>query len=285
MILSDSEIRTHVAAGRLLANYDPNRIKYCGYELTLGDIFLPETGEMQSIAAAPAPAGPGIHSSVKCWTVRPAETLLAITRETVIIPDSVCATYGQLNRLANRGLMILNTSIVEPGYNGPLSCLLVNFSSQPVSLCPGESIAKINFHQLLGVPTILQPTITRADYERQVAKNAVLLPKSLLDISGVEKRVSESVGKGVRRSFIIGGIIIAVLLFWSQMEGVFSNWIWQKTGLMSTSKQAELDSLRKQLENQEQRDQLKSKIEDLEKQIKEIKASQGDAGGAHTRVK
>src|SRR4051794_37267725 len=152
MVLSDHEIKSRIAKEKLLELHDPERIKYCGYELTLGSVIEPHTGEMVSLTGGPhgwvrtmRNWVKGSSNATKCFVLEPSDTMIIVTREILNMPGDLCAMYGQLNRLANRGLMILNTSVVEPGYSGPLSCVLVNFSSQRLALVPGESIAKLNF--------------------------------------------------------------------------------------------------------------------------------------------
>ena len=54
------------------------------------------------------------------WAIKPTETLVVMTTEAVNIPDDLMATYGQLNRLAQHGVSLINSSIIEPGYSGPL---------------------------------------------------------------------------------------------------------------------------------------------------------------------
>jgi len=285
MILSDGEIKKRVASEKLLEFHDPDRIRYCGCELTLGTVVAPSTGAILS------PMGESrnwlrnvlrnwlrdVRTASKCCVIAPSETMILVTREKLNMPKDLCATYGQLNRLANVGLMILNTSIVEPGYSGPLSCVLVNFSSQKRALSPGDSIAKLNFHTVEGTPDKLYTQkFDHPAYEQLVSKNSINLPKSLLDISGVEERVTEKVGAVVKKSLVLGGVIILILLLWSQMEGFLSEWIYKRTGLMDTKVQVEkavekqMDERLKQQqgESQKQNEEFKRQILDLQNQLR-----------------
>lgn len=53
MILSDNEIKKRVVSEQLLEFHDPERIRYCGCELTLGKVVAPSTGEVLSIESKP----------------------------------------------------------------------------------------------------------------------------------------------------------------------------------------------------------------------------------------
>jgi deoxycytidine triphosphate deaminase len=283
MVLSDSEIKIRVTKDKLLELHDPGKIKYCGYELTLGSVVEPKTGDLVSLTGGPKGWVRGVRNwiagssnAARCFVLEPADTMIIVTREVLNMPKDLCATYGQLNRLANHGLMILNTSVVEPGYSGPLSCVLVNFSSQRLSLVPGESIAKLNFHTLQGLPDSFYPGKFDHDtYEQLASQNATCLPRSLLDISGVEERVTQKVNSRVTRSITTGSIIIALLLLWSQMEGFLSNWIYNHTGMMSTTKQVEMLMEKQAIQQQKETQELHREINDLQEELKSLKTPRG----------
>jgi len=288
MVLSDSEIKKRVASEKLLEFHDPDRIKYCGCELTLGKAVAPSTGEVLSLMGKSRNWLSNVLTTSKCFVIGPSETMILVTREKLNMPKDLCATYGQLNRLANTGLMILNTSIVEPGYSGPLSCVLVNFSSQKHALSPGDSIAKVNFHTVEGTPDrLFTQGFTHEAYEQLVSKNSISLPKSLLDISGVEERVTEKVGTVVKKSLAVGGVLILILLLWSQMEGFLSEWIYKRTGLMDTRVQVEkavekqMDERLKQQqeEYQKQNGEFRRQILDLQNQLKNRTPPKGTSPG------
>jgi deoxycytidine triphosphate deaminase len=277
MILSDAEIKKRVKSDKLLEFHDPDRIKYCGCELTLGKAVAPSTGEVLSLKEKSRNWLSNVLSTSKCFVIEPSQTMILVTRETLNMPTDLCATYGQLNRLANVGLIILNTSIVEPGYSGPLSCILVNFSSQKHALAPGDSIAKVNFHTVEGTPDkLFEKTFTPDAYEQLVSKNSISLPKSLLDISGVEDRVTEKVGTVVKKSLVIGSVAIAILLLWSQMEGFLSEWIYKRTGLMDTRVQVE-KAVEKQMDDRlkQQQGEYQKQNEDFRRQILDLQDQLG----------
>lgn len=280
MILSDEALEALIKSDGVLQEYDPSLIKHCGCELRLGSVFFPTTGEQQG-GSKPWAASNRLKqwlaarsgataTAPTTWGIGPSETMIIVTKETVSIPDTHCATYGQLNRLANSGLMLLNNSIVEPGYSGPLSCVLVNFSSQRVILRQDQPVAKINFYQITGSPKHRQKATERAAYELNLANTATKFPRSFMDISGVEERITARMGAVIRKSVAFGGIVIAMLLLWSQLEGVFSDWIWKRTGFMSTSKQIELSAAQQQLKNDQSVIELTRANQQLDAAVKDL---------------
>lgn len=280
MVLTDLDIKERAEKEGILEFHDPARIKYCGYELTLGKVISPKTGRLHWVEDQPRHSLGNLFTAKNCYVIEPSEMLVIVTKESLRMPRDLCATYGQLNRLANHGLIILNTSIVEPGYHGPLSCVLVNFSSQKQALAAGESIAKLNFHKLSGTPgSTFQASFDHAAYERIASKNATSLPGSLLDIAGVERRVAEKVGSAIKKSVAFGGLVVVFLLLWAQLEGFMSHWIYDHTGIMTTAKQVELQLKAMQDRNEAEIRDLKRTVEDVQNQVKQPGPTRGVGRG------
>lgn len=210
------------------------------------------------------------------WEIGPAETLVVMTRENITMPSDVCGTYAPLFRLAKQGVMLLNASIVEPGYSGPLSCFLANFSAGPVTLRQDAPIAKILFHKISGPPAEPKPeVIERRRYEEDLAEDARRYHRSFMDVSGIEDRAAKKARSELKGLLIIGGAIIAVLLAWASLEPVLSKWIWEKTGFISATQRAEDVRLLKDIQNEQavlklQLEQKKAN-DDVAEQIQRLK--------------
>src|SRR5215471_3774604 len=85
------------------------------------------------------------------YVVKPGDLVWVRTIESVSMPPDICAFWWQTSRLSRKGLMLVNMSMVEPGYQGPLACLFMNFGKKPVILDPDTVIAKLVFNRL-GAP-------------------------------------------------------------------------------------------------------------------------------------
>src|SRR5262249_39093751 len=142
----------------------PKNIKNCAYTLRAGKVFQTETGKEELLGSTDG------NSRSIVWEIGPSETLIVRTREKVKMPNDLCATYAPLYRLSKQGVMLLNASIVEPGYEGCLSCFLVNFSSERISVAENDPIAKITFLRLSRAPEKLEPeSISDQIYEQYLA--------------------------------------------------------------------------------------------------------------------
>jgi deoxycytidine triphosphate deaminase len=270
MILNDADIRGLTSSANLLTEHDPDNIRNCAYTLRASSVFRPETGEQELLNVS---AG---SRRQLLWEIGPAETLVVMTRENITMPSDVCGTYAPLFRLAKQGVMLLNASIVEPGYSGPLSCFLANFSAGPVTLRQDAPIAKILFHKISGPPAEPKPeVIERRRYEEDLAEDARRYHRSFMDVSGIEDRAAKKARSELKGLLIIGGAIIAVLLAWASLEPVLSKWIWEKTGFISATQRAEDVRLLKDIQNEQavlklQLEQKKAN-DDVAEQIQRLK--------------
>ena len=165
-----------------------------------------------------------------------------MTVERVRIPWDLVGQYGQLFRLAQQGLILMNTSIVEPGYDGPLSCVVVNLSKDNITIAPESEIAKLTFERLSAVPGVKKPQhLTDKRYISTLAAAAVKLPKSFMGIEQVSQEVSDKVNADVKKSITFGGVILIFLLLLATLQPWISGLIFNRYPI-STSDAAQIKS-------------------------------------------
>jgi hypothetical protein len=105
------------------------------------------------------------------------------TLERVRIPHDLVGFWWQTNGLSREGLMLINMSMVEPGYEGDLACLFVNFGRSNVIINASTIIAKMVFQDLKGA--LIHPYgrgVPRTDYDERLRKLAIEQPKSFLQV-------------------------------------------------------------------------------------------------------
>ena len=273
MTLNDEDITAAVIKGELIDPYKPENVRNCRYYLRVGRVFMPETGNellLDPVAVHPASTG-AAQSRPLAWCIEPSETLVVMTEEVINIPPHLFATYGPLNHLAQQGLLLVNPSIIEPGYKGPLSCYFVNFSSQAIRIAPGASITKICFHHLSRPPkNLVSQTISRDDYAQNLSEAAQSYPKSFLGVGKLEERAAEAATKSVRTSITYGGIILGLLLFFNTLEPFINKFLWDRAGVVSNSSRAEIEAIKSQLDKQQQKlDDERQRMELVDKQRQE----------------
>jgi deoxycytidine triphosphate deaminase len=273
MILDDSEILNLVNTSSpdlpLLDPFDAGALRNSCYNLRPAKAFKPKSGDELIL-------GSKVLGGRDYWSIRPSETLVVMTRECLNLPEDLMGQYGQLNSLARHGLLLINASIIEPGYQGPLSCFLVNFSRETVHLYPNEPVAKIHFQRISqsSPPSKVLPLIIQPErYQRDLAKSAQQYPISFMDIGGVEERVTERVTKGVSGSIKLGVGLLAVLAFWSALEPLTNR-------ILPTPQRVEMLQLRQELDKTKAEmarttEELKTdkRVSELEEKLKQQEQS------------
>ena len=229
MTLNDEDIQSLITSGDLIGADEPPNIQNCACMLTAGTAFAPDTGHEVPLAS-------DSNDAAHFWDLAPNETLIVMTRETIRMPSSLYASYAPLHRHAKRGVMLLNPAIVEPHYHGPLSCFLLNFSSRRVQIVRGEPISKILFHQLSAPPTTPAPMqFNPANYKVDLSKAATFFHRSFLDVTGIEDRAVSKAQRGLKGWAIGSFVFLSILVLFSTLEPLASRFLWERTGIVTTT--------------------------------------------------
>jgi deoxycytidine triphosphate deaminase len=243
--------------------------------LRAGKSFLPETGEEEVLNL------PTASRRHHVWQIGPSEVLVVRTRERVRMPRDLCATYAPLYRLSRQGVMLLNASLVEPGYDGPLSCFLVNFSSQTITIAPDDPIAKIAFLRLTQAPATFAPeAFDDAGYESGLSASATRFHRSFMDVAGIADHAADKATKSAKGAVVWGGIVIGVLLFWAQLEPLTSSWLRKVPGwpMNATDRAVDaqiklgIEGKLKELEYTRKALQLETEVQTLRNELQELKS-------------
>lgn len=184
-VLSEHTIRSHMANDLLVLNGDQSQASGAGYQFR-PQLVIPGGGHEQihlSESTIATPLGLPTDVSVRqCYVVGPRSLVWVRMLETVKLPNDVCAFWWQTNSLSRRGLMLVNMSMVDPGYEGPLACLFVNFGNREVRLSAGMTMARLVFHQLDKVATPYSKSVLSSGYDDDLANVALAGSSSFLSL-------------------------------------------------------------------------------------------------------
>ncbi len=178
-VLSDATIRALMAEGHLVVG-EASQAVHCSYEFLPGKIF--PGGHLDDHEFVVDWTDAAVRSSNARHTIEPSAVVWIRALHTVRLPKNVCGLWIKTNTLSRQGLMLINSSLVEPGYEGHLSCNFVNFGKAPVYLTPNTPIAKLLFFKLDS--DALVPFDTKIpQYDDVIARTAAQGPSSFLQIS------------------------------------------------------------------------------------------------------
>lgn len=158
-ILSDSDVQKFIGEGKMsIEPFDPAKLTPNGYDLTIGEVAIPRTGEHTAKGKIKIPS--------LTW-------FMISTEEYVKLSPSVSAELWIRTSYARRGI-ISSFGKIDAGFEGNLTLSGFNASNDYVELEIGKTFAQIVFELLLSSATL--PYEKRSgNYMRQ---KGITIPKN-----------------------------------------------------------------------------------------------------------
>lgn len=296
-MLSNIEIRQQVQDSRLISDFNEGSLKHCSYKLRLGKLIQPGTSILfdktgnQSLnwvqrgvvwlsdKVLPRQSGrefAEFRLSNNTYVLKPNELIFFQTKEKISLPMNIAASYSALDSIAKQGLLLINASVVEPGYEGFLSGVLLNFSSKSFMLKPEMEIVKINF---MKIDAEVEAKLTESSgdkYTENLQKMAQLYDKTFLNIERLRDEVADKTAKSVRNQFILGGVLLVLLLAFSTIEPLLYKYIWHDSWVPMNSTYIEMERSMQYRKQMEIIDSLSMKIDSLQIKMEKQDAKKSD---------
>jgi dCTP deaminase len=154
MILSDSDIRAQIDAGRIVIDpFDPACVQPSSVDLHVDSQFRVFANSRYPYIDVKQEQ-PDLTELVEVkpdepFILHPGEFVLGSTYERVSLPDDLVARLEGKSSLGRLGLLIHSTAgYVDPGWDGYLTLELSNVANLPITLYPGMRIGQISFFTL-----------------------------------------------------------------------------------------------------------------------------------------
>ena|ERR1700733_12976032 len=80
--------------------------------------------------------------------LKPQGVALVVSKEVVRLPPDVCAHASVKTSLCREGVPAINIGIIDPGWEGPISSVLLNFGKESYRLKNDEPFLRLTFHAL-----------------------------------------------------------------------------------------------------------------------------------------
>jgi hypothetical protein len=97
--------------------------------------------------------------------------------------------------MCNDGILVLNTGIVDPGYEGLLSTTAINFDAKHIEIRNGDPFLRLVVHKLEPSKGRRPDPTSPADYIEARKADSLRFPGTFLDVPGQFERLSENVSK------------------------------------------------------------------------------------------
>ena len=188
MILTGQEIRRRgIVQNATAASY-----RAVTYDLLVDKIYVPPNGPDRG------------HTNVDTYDVPPHGIVLLFSAETLQLPQDVWAQALPKTTLCEDGILILNTGVIDPGYQGGISGMAINFGAKHYRIKSGDAFLRLLFEDIRQpdpVDPITQSRVASSvvDYRTRKIAKAMEYPPSFLDIRRITTRLTRRVGRRVVR--------------------------------------------------------------------------------------
>jgi dCTP deaminase len=145
VIVSDRSLKKLLADGTIVVEpLEEQQIQPASVDLRLGGHFLKvDENSMEAIALDRELEY--IEFKQEEIIIPPHSFLLAVTRETIRLPDNITAFVEGRSSIGRIGLFIQNAGWVDPGFKGTITLELYNANRLPIRLTSGRRICQIVF--------------------------------------------------------------------------------------------------------------------------------------------
>ncbi|WDE03098.1 dCTP deaminase [Thalassomonas viridans] len=163
MRLSDQDIKQHIADGKIQIEPAPsaNMISGVSVDIRLGNefrVFQDHTAPYIDLSGPKEEMQKAMNSVMseeifipdgEAFFLHPGELALAVTYESVTLPDDIVGWLDGRSSLARLGLMVHVTAHrIDPGWSGQIVLEFYNSGKLPLALRPKMKIAALNFETM-----------------------------------------------------------------------------------------------------------------------------------------
>ena len=158
MIVSDLDIKKYIEEGKIKIEPSPDFEKQlgpCSLDMHLGNefrIFKPSNYSFIDVRKSKSSEESVEELFIEddCpFIIQPREFVIAVTKENIILPDSLMGRLDGRSSLGRIGLVVHSTAArFDPGWHGKAVMEFGNMSVRPIILYPGMRICAMTFETL-----------------------------------------------------------------------------------------------------------------------------------------
>ena len=186
MRLSDKDIEQHLDNNKIIISPKPDSSMISGVsvDIRLGNefrVFQAHAAPFIDLSGPKAEMQQAMNSVMsdeilisdgEAFFLHPGELALAVTFESVTLPDNIVGWLDGRSSLARLGLMVHVTAHrIDPGWSGQIVLEFYNSGKLPLALRPKMKIAALNFETMSS--SALRPYNKRIDAKYKDQKGAV----------------------------------------------------------------------------------------------------------------
>jgi deoxycytidine triphosphate deaminase len=225
--------------------FDPQSSRGTSYDVRIGKIIWLDEKEVQE--------------SNSQFLLKPQGVAEVISLERLTLPTNVVGFVSVKTALCDEGVMALNIGLVDPGYEGPLSTTLVNFSNRPYNLQQGEVMLRLTFFRCES--SAARASANADQYLKTKRQKILRFSDTFLNLKPAIQEISS--GVFWRYAGIAGLLLALIAILVSSTLTFLSRNVWSpvdiRASVLSEVRSAKIDALEKQV------DALKQQVSQMQK--------------------
>lgn len=174
-------VEDQITNANLISPKNQVQLRNSTCDLTIGNIFptgLPTKGN-------------GEAKSV--FWLKPNHMVFVVSQQRITLPENVTGLASLVTTLTKKGILCLNTGIVDPGYDGHVGATLVNFSNKERPIELNERLFRVLFFEHAELKNCKPVRVEKADYLSQSKqKSTDEFDQTFLDVFGLQKQAEAS---------------------------------------------------------------------------------------------
>lgn len=134
----------------------------------------------------------GAEITKESFKLPPRGIVWVVSAETFKLPNDVTGLATLRTTWTQTGVLTLNVGVVDPGWEGPLAAMLVNFGSSDFTVNKGQPFLRIMFNS--HSPTQAKPEgRTMAAYKEEITTKSRLFANTFLNMDALVSDVTEKI--------------------------------------------------------------------------------------------
>lgn len=255
-----------------------NGVRNASYDLQIGSVVM--DGRVYSA---------GVDSD-RQLLIPPQQTFTIISREVLHIKDGYVAYAFLKTSIARRGILALNTGIIDAGWHNHLATTAINFSNDRIAIFEEEggsagdsrgAFLRVSFHKVLlstkrngHVAVKPYSVATGKEYQEKQIRLSRHFPATFMDVPGQTERIIRLAKKEIveEQWGRLGNMVIVITVVALLLAGVIpalAEWATKFAGASDNRANVSSDALSIL--------QLRSQVNELERRLdaRELKGSPG----------
>jgi dUTPase len=159
-----------------------------------------------------------IELAAQSLNLAPQGIAAVVSREVVKLPPDICAYVSVKTSLCREGILAINIGVIDPGWEGPISSLLLNFGKDSYQLRSNQAFLRLTFHTITAPENVKSTVKDRTSYESEVMRGfEARLASTFMDFQKAAKVSSKEYLDQMKDALLkyipISVVMLAVLTF------------------------------------------------------------------------